>query len=218
MSKLTIPDELIIGFKNIEELSETAFDKIIELVKGLSDDFSSKNFANAINATIGNSDSRIAEVLLSLVPLVTDNSSKADIAEELVNSYRNKREGESFNDKILLERLQVIFENNDQVVVMYKINKLIAENANTYRESDIITDLRLVFNEPPNIPKENQRRTAIIIHRLKMGYFKSGNYKEVFFSLDRNDLVSLKSVIERALLKEDCIKSDYSSSIDIYNI
>src|SRR5690606_15892369 len=165
-----------------------------------------------------NSDSRIAEVLLSLVPLVTDNSSKADIAEELVNSYRNKREGESFNDKILLERLQVIFENNDQVVVMYKINKLIAENANTYRESDIITDLRLVFNEPPNIPKENQRRTAIIIHRLKMGYFKSGNYKEVFFSLDRNDLVSLKSVIERALLKEDCIKTDYSTSIDIYNI
>lgn len=217
MSKLTIPDELMSGFKSIEELSDVAFDKLVEVVKGLPNDSSSQSFVNVINGAVDNSDSKIGEVLFSLGSLVADNTSKDDLPEELVESYIDKRKGAVTNDKILLERLRIIFKINDQAVVMYKINKLISENINTYREGDIITDIRLVFNEPPNPVKENQRRKGIIIHRLKLEYFKSGKYKEEFFSLDRNDLVSLKNVIERALMKEDSIKSDYSSSIDIYN-
>lgn len=218
MSKLTIPDELMSGFKNIEELSDVAFDKLVEAIKTQPEDSTSKVFVNAINDAVNNSDSKIGEVLLSLGSLIVDDTSTDDLPEELVKSYIDKQKGATTKEAVLLERLRIIFKINDQAVVMYKIRKLIAENSNAYRESDIITDIRLVFSEPPGPVKENQRRKGIIIHRLKLGYFKNGNYKEEFFSLDRNDLLSLRNVIERALLKEDNIKSDYSSSIDIFNL
>ena len=74
-----------------------------------------------------------------------------------------------------------------------KIDQLKTDHQNIFYDAKILTDLRPVFNEPKDQPVG-----AIVTHTLKVIFHEFGEHKELYFSLDAEDISTLKKIAERA--------------------
>ncbi len=70
--------------------------------------------------------------------------------------------------------------------------------------------MRFIFNSDIL----DKSRTAIITHNLKLEIVDSMDNKDIYISMDIESLKELNATIERAIRKEDIIKSDYSPMIN----
>ncbi|MHA1271703.1 MAG: hypothetical protein ACTSPY_18080 [Candidatus Helarchaeota archaeon] len=87
--------------------------------------------------------------------------------------------------------------------MMSKAIDIMQDHDCVYRNSRIFTDLRHIFSKDIKESPKN----AIIIHTLKFITTKGGDIKEIYIAMDSNDLIQLKKVIERAINKEQSLKS-----------
>jgi len=76
------------------------------------------------------------------------------------------------------------------------------EHERTLCSVRILTDVRPVFEDA----KINRPDTAVIFHMLKLAYHESDEVREMFISLDENDLEALKQATLRAELKYKSLK------------
>jgi len=83
-----------------------------------------------------------------------------------------------------------------------KATTLRYEHERTLCAVRILTDVRPVFEDA----KINRPDTAVIFHMLKLAYHESNEVREMFISLDENDLEELKEAIRRAELKYKSLK------------
>lgn len=100
-------------------------------------------------------------------------------------------------------KLKQILEMEDSLGVISKVSSLIKENPNNFANSRIITDLRhIYYNNPTRKP-----HYSLIKHTLIMYYLDIDNqFKEKFFTLDLDDLLSLRRIVERAIEKDKSLK------------
>ncbi len=121
--------------------------------------------------------------------VVIDSITDADIELELNEHIKNN--------------LKQILEMEDSLGVISKVSSLIKENPNNFANTRIITDLRHVYyNDPTRKP-----HYSLIKHTLTMYYLDIDNqFKEKFFTLDLNDLLTLRRIVNRAIKKEKSIK------------
>ena len=59
----------------------------------------------------------------------------------------------------------------------------------------------------PDFPHSRGLYPALIVHTLRLQYLEEAGSKEIFFSLDGADLAVLRSVVDRAILKEATLMS-----------
>jgi hypothetical protein len=71
------------------------------------------------------------------------------------------------------------------------------EHQRVFHDARVLTDVRPVFDDEPAIRPSG----AVITHTLKVDYFESGEFREIYIALDHADLVRLESVVDRALAK-----------------
>ena len=150
----------------------------------------------------------ISRTIYSFANLLLDHqASHKVIAEGLLNAYISESEDTKRikNPNEIISNLIFIFENAKSVKLSYKGLTLMLDVPAIYRESSIITDIRLVFNED----LEEKNRSAIITQQLKLIYSDNENEKSFYLSLDKSDLEDLKLQIERALKKEAIMRTDY---------
>jgi hypothetical protein len=84
-----------------------------------------------------------------------------------------------------------------------KAANLISENDKLYGEGRIITDIRPVF--PPTDPS-GRPSGALILHTLKIDYYKDEEFESAYFVLDDVDLVKLRGAVDRALDKSKSLR------------
>ena len=136
--------------------------------------------------------------------------------EELIEAF-------SYLDHENIKKLIPSFKRNIDLILSFGIEnlKLTAkaidlktENDKNYKESRIITDLRMIFNEDWTTESFN---SAVIIHNFNFSYFTPENQsmKNIFLTLDSADLKDLKNKIERAIAKESELKKKVDSIITI---
>lgn len=80
-----------------------------------------------------------------------------------------------------------------------------------YRDSRVITDIRLVFNDH----LQDTQRAALLLHQLRLTVQQGKKSRDLYISFDRTDLQMLKDQIDRALFKEDTIREDYQDKLNI---
>ena len=90
-----------------------------------------------------------------------------------------------------------------------KIAYLEIENPNIIVSTHIITDFRPIYFKDPLM----ELKYGLIKHTLSFTFRETGGFKDIFFTLDRDDLKELSRLIERALnkektLEESCKKND----------
>jgi hypothetical protein len=84
-----------------------------------------------------------------------------------------------------------------------KAANLISESDKLYGEGRIITDIRPVF--PPTDPSRRPSG-ALILHTLKIDYYKDEEFASGYFVLDDVDLQMLRKAVDRALEKSKSLR------------
>lgn len=84
-----------------------------------------------------------------------------------------------------------------------KSGNVLTQHERIFHSCRVMTDLRPIFhidvNEKPD--------AAVIIHMLKITQRdNSGNREDLYFALDHNDVITMQTVLERALKKEKTLK------------
>jgi len=83
-----------------------------------------------------------------------------------------------------------------------KAFRLQREGERLYCEAKILSDIRPIFEGDGSAKPEN----AVITHALKVNYHEGAELKEFFVVLDREDLNALRSVIDRAIVKDGTLR------------
>ena len=209
MSTYTIPESYIPGFETIINLPDVDFNALVDLLSNL-------EIAQDFDILISDYESKfttisavhIKDVLRSLVSIVDifENSGKdvTAFADNFSRSYLYSKQGATENESASLkERLILILKNFDSLSTTVKAQNLLTDNQRNFRDCRIITDLRMVFAD--NFSSEDKH--AMVVHNLKLEFSKNGKLRDFFVALDLNDLKKLKSVVDRAIDKENTIKS-----------
>lgn len=210
MSSLRIPDHLRPGFDNLISLDYSNFGLLIDYIKSLTD---FKNLESARDLTkrflseVG-IDESVNDVIYSLASLKARYPTK-NMEEDLLESFKSFSESDSLDESLFKERVKELSDSSEALNKYLKKNILGSSYDKTLVYSEIITDIRLVFNSNLN----DQSRSAIITHNLKLEVMDSIDNRDIYISMDSDSLVELKATIERALEKEITIKKDYSNQI-----
>jgi hypothetical protein len=210
MAKYQIPENHRPGFDAIIKLNNEDANALAKAIKDVPVGASPKSFFNQLQEQLEiNGISKIAFTLSSLVGLrafegTSDEGTAQEVAESYSESVENELSKEEYDN--LVNKLTLFFSSFQNLISTYKANNLLLANDKLYKESKVISDIRIVFNE--NIEESN--RHAVIIHNLQLKYLCMDDEKEFFISLNTADLKELKEQVERALEKDFLIKKDYN--------
>lgn len=138
-----------------------------------------------------------------------------ELLDALGNSYKSQAsvtEDDTLNN--LKSNLRTIFDSMGNLTASYKVFSLLSENSRIYKDCRIVSDIRLVFKDDI----DDEKRDALVIHRLKINVGENNKSKEYFFSLDTSDLNKLGEQITRAQEKDRLIKEQYKNAMTFITI
>lgn len=218
MAKIQIPKQFLDGFKELYKIDENDFQRLIESLKLVPVGLGPNTFLKTLKSKLDSPwTSSVAMTIFSLGNLLeSQDFGIEELAQELTLSYcdgLNIHLSDEDKKKYSARNLALL-NNLGSLKLSIKALNILTENENNYIESHIISDIRLVFQEE----LDHKERNAVILHQLKFEFRKSGEMSQFFIALDNSDLKKLKKQIERALIKEELMKKDYSDSISFIDI
>lgn len=210
MSKYFIPDSVREGFESLVALSAAHLNLIIKKMDEFNIGDGPTDFYELLSPLNVPNIDEISKTIFSFCSLLIDNNDNPrSLAEGLVDAFLAESDvkAKTKNKEKIIERLLNIFESSRKLKTSYKLYALSGEVQNAYRDSLIITDIRVAFNDS----LEEGDRNAIITHQLKLEFSKNSKRAELFINLERADLEELKTQIDRALEKENILTKDYGN-------
>lgn len=220
MTKYTIPERFIPGFNEISSLNSENLQAIISIVESLKVGDGPEYLSTALseNKLLNGLDVyEISITLFSLVNLIFEDGVEdvEGLLEDLIASYKEmdhvprKRPGQL---NALKQNLFALLSNGSTLNLTVKAIRLNVEFDKTYSKSRIFTDIRVVFDSDIN----GDSQAAILVHNLQLEYKENETSKQLYITLDSDDLKSLKEQIDRAIVKESSLrKIDKISFIEI---
>jgi len=209
MPNLKVPDEYKLGLHRLLGLGANereALLKALEDVEPTSDINKLKSQVVSKLTDISDSD-EIVDGLLSLYgarvgfELPLDDFLNA-ISRAIEKSFDDAAQPPPPNTneiKAILEKLL----NVPTLAENMKAVQLLSEHRNTFFNARILTDIRPVFKTDIGDPLA----FCLIIHTLKVSYFKGNQPTELFIAMDDNDIELLQDVLERAKKKGTRLKA-----------
>jgi hypothetical protein len=218
MANIVIPEAVLPGFVQISKLSKKQIEGFITFLKEIPVGTKMKDVNDFLQSSLNIKASKsIVETLISFSELLEPSDVNfEELTNDLTSAFKSLITDEEITApqvESLKSNLLQIFQNSKNLKLTLKAFKLAHEDDFVYLESRIITDIRLVFND--NLVET--KRSALIIHRLHIGFRENKDFSELFLTLNSSDLRELKEDIERALKKEELIKKDYKDVINFIN-
>ena len=123
------------------------------------------------------------------------------VAEEIVKAEGLELEpaGNEAAEDFLMRVMEL-----PSMVTSAKASDLLTEYDRIFGDARIVTDIRPVFMEDPH----EMAKGAVIVSTLKVQYQDAKGLSNFYVALDTQDLVGLKKVVDRALLKVDTVKAE----------
>jgi hypothetical protein len=153
---------------------------------------------------------RLIDTLASLYRLRTRSETKADIlANDVVEAASKDGYFQGVSTDSLRGRLERLLTLDSLNLVDAKAKELQLEAEHTFCDTRIVTDLRPVFGG--NVAGSPE--AVIIVHTLKIGYHDAGEqkHKEMYLSIDADDIVKLSEALKRAQEKTKVLKAKMDS-------
>jgi DNA-binding Lrp family transcriptional regulator len=204
MAKVKLSPDLIKGIEILNSVDENQLRRIIQFLKDMPIGTPAKAAEKSFNTALGMEDADVVfPTIVSIITFVQTNKDE-DALKDILESVESK---EPLNLDKLKSILSEILDNSRNITLTTKAVEILNANNDNYIACKAITDIRLIFNDNITEPKRN----AVIVHKLHFTVSNPSNSEDVFIHLDMRDLIKLKDVIERAILKEELIKEDYES-------
>lgn len=126
-----------------------------------------------------------------------------ELREALADDDDERLDPDSSNWEAICRFLGTVLAVDSTLAVTAKASILSSEHERIYCDGKIITDMRVVFDSDRENPA-----AAMAMHLLRISYHETSQSTEnVIFKLDSGDLLGLKTLIDRALKKEDSIRA-----------
>jgi hypothetical protein len=204
MPNLTIPDRHKEGVIKLQNLDEGVIDILRAAIKKASSlpgpDRASSIITLASEANV-EEPALIAETIDALYAV---KSTKDVSVEEFVRDVCDAIGTKINRDKLTKNLLALL--SVDEAELAAKALDLQTEDERTFcPDSRILTDLRPVFG----VNVSEGPKAMVIVHILKLGYHRtgSGRHRNVYVSLDAEDLKTLRSMIDRAEEKAKSLRN-----------
>lgn len=210
MSDLIIPPEHQRGLQKLYALSEQSVSDLWEVLRNAAREEESESLAisklTKISELPQTDQADIVDTIVSLYKVrasadVSTEEFVADICDFLQSSESKEFRLPQGKVGLISDRLKK-FLSIDALDRAAKATILRYEHERTLCSLRILTDARPVFGNDASERPE----TVVIFHMLKIAYHESGDVKEIFFSLDENDLEELKRAVLRAEVKFKTMK------------
>lgn len=209
MTDLRIPGEHRRGLGRLYNLSDSEAGELLASIKVVvskeqSDDLAASQFPEVA----GLSTEQLAEILDTLVALYGVRiSAEVSIEEFIVDICEALQSHGSQDFQLPPESVERFSSRLKKFLSIDALNRaakarvLRYEHERTFCTARIFTDARPVFEDAVGRPE-----ATVIFHMLKIAYHEAGDVKEIYVSLDENDLDELRDVIKRAELKSKALK------------
>jgi hypothetical protein len=219
MAQYQIPEQFLLGFKQISLLSNQEVQNIANALQKLPVGTGPITMIKEISQAVQiQKIELIVQTIFSLGNLLAGKKSNPEgLAAGLSEAYFNSLESESKFDSIkddIKSKLLIILSSGSSLRISFKAFNLLTCNERLYRDGRFVSDIRLIFNDDLTAKERN----AVIIHNLKIEHQVDHELQEIYFTLDSKDLHKLKDQIERALEKEKQIKESYSADMNFIEI
>jgi hypothetical protein len=196
--ELKIPSDDFESLIELLNLSDSEFDSIVKDIEKISVDSDFKSIETKLQDITSN-----YKVILGLYfTFCKFDMHENKFAMQLSNYYKQMTDDDSVDSK-LVNRIQDLFKKDNPIRIAIKSKTLFTEVANIYNDSRILSDIRPVFSSK----EENSLIGKVILNNLKINYRTDNDYKEFFVTLNVEDLLELRDVIDRAIQKTEILKS-----------
>ncbi len=213
MSQIVIPSAVLQGFKFIQEMNETDMKNVLLILDNIQPGQELEDIHDEIDDVLKTPSKLLLQTILSFIGLLDkDGATIENVSKNLAESYF-----EGISSKVNNEKIEILKKNISQILFHsrnLKKNVLskrsLYENESILRRSNLITDMRLIFDED----LKDKNRSSIIIHKLHIEYQKDFENKELYLALDLKDLNKLKLEIDKAIEKDQIIREDYKENLN----
>ena len=215
MSNLRIPEEYQRGLERLHNLSEPQAVELLASVKSAvskeqSDDLSPSDLQKVPGLSAADAGD-ILDTIVALYGVRTNADVPIEEFIEDVTEYLQSPESEVFRlPEESTERFKARlkkFLSIEPLIKAAKARILRYEHERTFCTARMFTDARPVFEDDT----VGRPEVAVIFHMLKMSYHEGGHVKDIYISLDENDLDELRKVIKRAEIKSKVLREALGS-------
>jgi hypothetical protein len=235
VARLNIPERYRAAISSIRSLSDSDVRRIRALLDGANTGFGAEQETgesplnpNEVIKTIKASGASVPianienllEAILSLYLVKSDREVTLDAFVKDVCDAMERLEG---NLRLLPDERQdfsaklLTLLNADVLSLAVKAHDLATEDERVFCRARILTDLRPVFGADIS----DGAQAMVIVHTLKMVVHEEGNareHRELYVTLDSDDLRSLRQVIDRAEAKGRALSSAVVKNIPVIGI
>lgn len=211
MAKLTIPKSQKSGLKFLIELDEQLQTELFDAIGKVELNFSTDELVEKLFREKGiekGKVSKIIDALFSILGVIT--FSRMDATTFLKEFTIALEELElKLNDNLRSQLVKFLECEDSSFHLKFKSLFLSRERENIFRESNVYTDMRPIFDNDGT-----QVLGTMILHNLKISYFDGKHdfaTSEIYLALDNEDLTKLKETIIRAEKKETIIRKKLKS-------
>jgi len=215
MTRINIPSQVFTGFKLLSELSESQMESLTTFISKLPIDIEyvevASKFDELLEITIGR---ELLQTLLSFNKVLKETESNNEkLAKSLTDSFIHLSKEALSDDlvKRLEANLQIVLNNYNCISTIIDTRKMLRSSGNSISEFNIHSDIRLLFTQN----KKNDKRSAIISHKMQFEYTGGESPKEISFTVDIDDLKKIKIEIEKAIENDQLIRDDYKDVLQL---
>jgi len=204
---IAIPADQQATFIKLVNLPIKDFSEIFELFKLFPRDEKPINFKNYLKEK-----EEYSEVLLGILfSYITFGRNSSYFLNILYKTYLNKIDAKekSIPEDEFKSKFDIFFQSNNPVLV--SLTKTV--NSSLFEvvlvDTKIITDIRPIFIKD----KDSEILSgSLITNQLRILYDDSDSSEEIYFYLDKSDLIDLKDSIETALKRIEFLERDLEQS------
>ncbi len=211
-----IPDRFRSGLFLIAGVSDDAFDELASALDRSPEFTNAKELAAWVAPEAKSIPApdvpQVMEALTSLYRVRTSLGESAErVAKDVVSAMQAEdASGRVTDSRSTVARLSRLLDSKALNVLDTKVKELKTEYEHSLCDLRIFTDARPVFgNNVADAPS-----TMLLVHTLRLGYHDAHEtrHREIYISLDAQDLISLRELIERAETKAKTLKSRFESA------
>jgi hypothetical protein len=213
---LKVPDRHVAAFKTLLGAQEDDFTRLMSVLDAAEPANTPNELAETIQrgTDLSVSDARgLLDAVMELAALKQRSLSSSDhMAARVAASSQfavDGAKGEEF-----MERTKLLL-NSDLIRLHGKVSSIGSEYERVFINSQILTDLRPVFND--KIAEDPEPEAALLSHTLSLHYVGSdGKHDNFYVVLDDDDLRALNQVTDRALRKSVSLRKKLGETGLIY--
>ena len=211
MAALSIPKSHHAGLARIIAMENAAADELFTALDKATPTLMARDFAEQLAKTVTRLPSSEIRQLLGVVLGMyqargASDMSPLDFAEEICKVIE-----ESKSDVLKIpaerredvrQRLAKLLGYENSLGVTSKALDVMTEHERILCGARIVTDIRPVFGRPTDKPT-----AAVIVHNLKISYHQDDEHREFYVALDTEDVVRLRTLLERAEMKAQSLEA-----------